>query len=375
MRLGTCIALELMVALGALGGVGFAISEASQASLGGEALAATAPAAPMPMPMRIRLRPMAVAVAAPTPVAAAEPAPATAPRAPAVDTVFPSADAELLAPLSGGLDKLKVNRGGTSLSLRLDLHGGGRAAFKPLQIHPQSDPRRELAAYRMDRLLGIGHVPPARSAVFTYEEMIAAAPPSTRAYVRQRLDDEAIAPGGLVRGVMSWWIPEIIDLKIEGKRLDDLDGMILWSSYLQVDADLPPQLRPLLAQISTCVVFDVIIDNADRWSGSNAKGSPDGKTLYFMDNTLSFSPFTLGHNTNLHPLRRVQVFSRSLVERLRTLSVENVTATLAQGDDSGLAPLLPPEQIRAILARRDHVVRYVDDLIAEFGEDAVLAFP
>ena len=37
--------------------------------------------------------------------------------------------------------------------------------------------------------------------------------------------------------------------------------------------------------------------------------------------------------------------------------------------------LLDPEEISAILARRDHVIGYIDRLIAQFGEDAVLAFP
>jgi hypothetical protein len=367
-RLGTCVALELLIAVGAIGGVGLGVGAAARSLFsGGEAVAATTlPVAHVSEPI-VALPAPEIPPAVPTAIGAHDRGP--------LATVFPADDAELLGPLGAPLTHVKVNHGGTSLSLRLDLASGGRAAFKPMQTHPQSDPRRELAAYRMDRLLGIGHVPPARAAVFTYDELVAAAPPELHDYVQQRLDDEAIAPGGIVRGVMSWWIPDIIDVKMEGKRLDDLDGMILWSNYLQVDSDVPPALRPMLAQISTCVVFDVVIDNADRWSGSNTKGSPDGKTLYFMDNTLAFSTFTLGHQTNLHPLRRVQVFSRALISRLRALTLDNVSATLTQGDDAGLAPLLKPEEIGAILARRDHVVRYVDDLIAEFGEDAVLAFP
>ena len=36
---------------------------------------------------------------------------------------------------------------------------------------------------------------------------------------------------------------------------------------------------------------------------------------------------------------------------------------------------LTPVEIRAILARRDHVVKHVDEMIAKFGEAAVLALP
>lgn len=366
MRLGTCVALELLIAIGAISGVTAGVVTVARS--GPEAVAATSAPPVSPSLTALGGRQTATATEA-LPVSTHD-----ADREP-VATVFPADDSELMAPLTGAVKQVKLNHGGTSLSMRLDLAAGGRAAFKPLQTHPQSDPRRELAAYRIDRLLGIGHVPPARAATFTYDELVAAAPDDVRAYVQQRVDEEAIVPGGLVRGTMSWWIPEIVDVKLEGKRIDDPDGMQAWANYLQVDATVPPELRPMLAQISSCVVFDVIIDNADRWSGSNTKGSPDGKTLYFMDNTLAFSTFTLGHQTNLHPLRRVQVFSRALIARLRTLTVANVSAALAQGDDSGLAPLLKPDEVSAILARRDHVVRYVDDLIAEFGEDAVLAFP
>ena len=40
-----------------------------------------------------------------------------------------------------------------------------------------------------------------------------------------------------------------------------------------------------------------------------------------------------------------------------------------------LAPLLHPQEMRAILVRRDNLLRYIDQLIEEHGEDAVLALP
>ena len=45
------------------------------------------------------------------------------------------------------------------------------------------------------------------------------------------------------------------------------------------------------------------------------------------------------------------------------------------GDDKRLGALLQPEQIRALMARRDNILTYIDKLIAQFGEDAVLALP
>jgi hypothetical protein len=362
-RLGTCIALELVVAVGAAGGVWLGVGHATELAANylttHEAAAATS------------------VVAGRTPVRLPEARLATPPPALPL-TVFAASDGELLAPLgTAALTRAKINRQGTSLSLRLDFASGGRAAFKPEQTHPQSDPRREIAAYRIDRLLAIGHVPPAKAVVLRLDDLIAAAEPNVRGYMAQRLADEAIVRDGRVRGEVSWWIPEIRNARLGPYELDERDGMNRWRTYLQVGglATVAPELRAFVAQIATVVVFDVLIDNADRWSGSNTKVSGDRSILYFMDNTLSFSPFTLGHEANLKPLRAIQVFPRQLIARVRALSYESLVAALGGGDDSGLAPLLTPVEIRAILARRDHVIRHIDWLIAELGEDKVLALP
>jgi len=361
-RLATCIALELAVAAGAVGGVWLGVSRVAHVAFHGQVAAA----APSPDPSDMML---------PTLV---EPlAPARLPiAAPFVATVFGAPDDDLLAPLGATpLARVKLNHGGTSLSLRLEFASGARGAFKPQQVHPQSDPKREIAAYRIDRMLGIGHVAPAKSIALSIDELVGGVDPGGRPYTQQRLAEEATIRDGQVRGVVSWWIPEIIDLKFHGAKLDEADGMAAWTALLQHGVKIPDGDRALVAQLSACVLFDVLIDNADRWSGSNTKGSPDGKTLYFMDNTLAFQPYTVGHESNVGVLHRIEVFSRSLVGKLRALSYASLVATLAGSDPGGLAPLLTPLEIRAILARRDNAVRYIDMLIEQFGVDAILALP
>ncbi|HEX2692157.1 MAG TPA: hypothetical protein VHN14_36355 [Kofleriaceae bacterium] len=360
MRLGTCIALELVLAAGAAGGVWFGASRGSELAWtyvrSREAAAATTTFASV-----ATLVPLERARLAITP--------------PAPGNVFGAPDLELLAPIAATpVTKVKLNRGGTSLSLRLDFAAGARAAFKPLQIHPQSDPRREIAAYRIDRLLGLGHVPPAKSAAFSVDDLVAAIDPANRAHVAARIADEAVARRGKLIGEVSWWIPEIKPARIGGQLIDEPPGEALWIEYLQAAAARPAELAPLLAQIASVILFDVLIDNADRWSGNNTQGSPDNRVLYFMDNTLSFSLFAMGHEANLSRLHRIQVFPRVLVQKLRALTVEMIEAALG-GDDDLLGPLLTGVEIRAILARRDHFVGYIDRLIAELGEDAVLALP
>jgi hypothetical protein len=174
---------------------------------------------------------------------------------------------------------------------------------------------------------------------------------------------------------VQWWIPEITAAKIGPYPLDDTAGMNAWSQDLQVNAKIPDDQRALLAQLSACILFDILIDNNDRWSGNNTQMSPDGKTLFFMDNTLAFSQYTLGHNTDMGALYRIQVFPRGLVAKLRALTLESVTAAIIHPDDGELAPLLHPNELAAVIGRRDHILEYIDKLIAQYGEDAVLAFP
>ena len=360
MRLATCIALELAVAAGAVGGVWFIASRGSELAgsyMHGREAAAATPTLPSAATL-VPLERSNLAIAAPGP-----------------SSVFGAADQELLAPVAATpLTRVKLNHGGSSLSLRLDFASGARAAFKPLQIHPQSDPRREIAAFRIDRLLGIGHVPPAKSAVFAVDDVIAAIEPASRAYAASRITDEAIARHGKLYGEVSWWIPEIKLVRIDGHGIDEPDGQVVWSGYLQAGAVMPGELVPMLAQIATAILFDLLVDNADRWSGNNTQGSLDNRILYFMDNTLSFSTHTLGHTANLSKLYKIQVFPRALVARLRALTTEMVEAALG-GEDELLGPLLTRAEIRAIMVRRDHFLEYIDRLIAELGEDAVLALP
>lgn len=369
MRLGTCIALELVVAVGAVGGVWFGVGAVARLSgeylAGGEAVAATSTPAPPALHERepVRLPRAHLEIARPVVI---------------VNNVFGTPDAELLAPLGASTPiKLKVNHGGTSLSLRLEFENGTRAAFKPEQVHPQSDPRREIAAYRIDRLLEIGRVPPAKPVTIPLADLIAAAEPSHRRFIGERLRDEAIIRGGVIHGELSWWVPDIKLAKLGPHKIDEKAGKQVWTSYLQIGATIPAEVRPLVEQISALVLYDVVIDNPDRWTGSNTVMSPDGQTLFFMDNTMSFSNLAFGHQSNLLAMRRIQVFPKALVARLRTLTLEQIEAalTVPEAEEHRLAPLLHPQEMRAILVRRDNLLRYIDQLIEQHGEDAVLALP
>ncbi len=381
MRLGTCIALELAVATSAVCGVwlgaGYMVGHAGDYLATREAVASSLPARSVPEPLPASQLNVAIAP-------------------PVIESVYGAPDAELLAPIGAApVIKMKTNHGGTSLSLRLDFANGSRAAFKPEQTWFQSDPRREIAAFRMDRLLGIGHVPPAKEIEVTVEEVLAAGDQGFRGYYAKRLDEEAIihySGGARLRGVASWWVPEIKlaaiasparrvpeggagERPIKHNRIDLKEGKEIWTAQMQIGANMDPELRPFLAQLSACILFDLLIDNSDRWSGSNTSMSPDGKTLFFMDNTMSFSKAQFGHEINVLAMRRIQIYPRGLVDKMRALTSEDIERAMVMPPESKLAPLLKPVEIKAILARRDHMMKWIDGLIARHGEQAVLGFP
>ena len=284
------------------------------------------------------------------------------------------ADEMLLSPLTDSpVAKVKFNKGGSSISLRIDFANGARAAFKPRQSNLQSVPRREVVAFRLNRLLGLSSVPPAIGGRFKMAELLDNLHPES-VWHRPRLEAEMIQEDGWVIGELSWWIPVIYRGKVDGFEMDSMEGIVSWKRYLDIGADIPDAQRPLIAQISDMVLFDFLISNPDRWSGNNARVSKDQKLLYFMDNTLSFGDNPFGNAKSRTYLERSKVFSAALVTRVRELRESDVRKVL----DVDVEPFdyyLEDVEITALMSRRDRALEYIDSLIALHGEEAVLAFP
>ena len=270
--------------------------------------------------------------------------------------------------------RVKYNRGGSSISLRLDFEGGWRAAFKPDQINQQTVPRKEIAAYRVSRLLGLEAVAPAVARRFTMQEILDKIDDGSRDMVGRIQTETTVDEEGTIVGELSWWIPIIVDAKLENVTIDSPEGMTAWHKYLTVGAPEPYSGRALLPQISNMVVFDYLINNSDRWSGSNAKASPDGKTLFFMDNTLAFGPVPEGSPKVRTVLEKVQKYSRQLVRRVRTLGEPDLRAAMTS-DTGPYERLLSENEIAAVLYRREAYLNYVDGLVEQFGEAEVLCYP
>jgi hypothetical protein len=223
-------------------------------------------------------------------------------------------------------------------------------------------------------MLGIGRVPPAFARSFTVAEIRGHLVGGSGRSDPTRFEAEIRARGGRIAGAVSWWIPDIDNTKLEGTDVDKPESVAKWQAYLKAGATIPTTARTVVEQVSAMTLFDYLIDNVDRWSGNNIKRKPGTEQIYFMDNTMSFTPDPVGHRKGQRYLYRVQTFSRALVGKLRAMTESDLRAALAV--DGGPFPwLLSDKQVRAILGRRRFALEYVDGLIAKHGEDAVLAFP
>jgi hypothetical protein len=216
---------------------------------------------------------------------------------------------------------------GVTKALRVVLVQGpitARAAFHDIDVkktmgtikgrpmpHFVDSYRSQIAAYELDRLMGLDRVPPTVA----------------RTYNRRR-------------GSLHFWIEGGMDLEgvLEGKgpKVDRLERA---------------------RQMHDVWVFDALIRNTDRNQG-NLVFDGDGR-LWWIDHTRAF-----GQGKELVGLERVKRCSRQLWDALRALEAKQVR--------EGLSPYLSIFEIKALLKRRDALVEHLEEMIAEQGEERIL---
>ncbi|MEP6654911.1 MAG: hypothetical protein ABJA82_16225 [Myxococcales bacterium] len=91
--------------------------------------------------------------------------------------------------------RLKLNRGGSSLSFRVDFADGSRAAWKPAQTNTQTIPRKEVAAYRLNKLLGLNAVPPAVQRSLSRDDLFSLLHPDSAPFLPRIRAETIIGPG------------------------------------------------------------------------------------------------------------------------------------------------------------------------------------
>ncbi len=287
--------------------------------------------------------------------------------------------------------KVEKGRGGRSLAFKITLTDGTQGYFKPKQTFSAAHWYSEVAAYYLDRELGLGRVPPTTGRTFHWSELRAAAGRDAR------VPELRIEPDETLRGAFIWWIPEQLKRVRMGRT---------WERWIRVQKTLPitPYQRPVdyradlrsrpgireatdparplatepdtearPAELSDLIVFDYLTQNVDRWGGgfTNVRSRGPGGPLVYLDNGAGFWLGEQRLGLMEARLKALQKFRRSTVDAVRALDIERFEARLA-GDP--LAPVLTEKQLDGLAQRQQAVIEHVDAMIARFGEAKVLAW-
>jgi hypothetical protein len=173
--------------------------------------------------------------------------------------------------------------------------------------------RHEIAAYELDKLLGLGMVPPC---------------------VQRRVGTDVGALCLWVEGAMTE-----LERRIE-RRLT------------------PPDLEAWNDQMDTLRLFLELTYDLDYKNISNVLVDPDFK-IYKIDSSRAFRT-----DTELRNPASLTRFSRSILDALRQLDLRDVEAQLGAW--------LNPSQIKGLMARRDRMLELAAARVAEQGEEEVL---
>jgi hypothetical protein len=171
--------------------------------------------------------------------------------------------------------------------------------------------RFEIAAYRVDRLVGLGMVPATVPREYRGSE-----------------------------GAMQW----------------GTDGAITETERARRGVQ-PPDPEAWSHQLYKMWLFDNLVDSWDRHA--NNMLVTDDLSLRLIDHSRAFLP-----SQELRRPEELTTFSRSLLDGLRRLTRESLRAQV--GD------YLEGSKIDALLARRDAILQLAEKLVAERGEEAVL---
>ena len=242
--------------------------------------------------------------------------------------------------------------GHTSVVLKVRLEGGLEAAWKPNTRRGKNRFRGEVAARRLALALGLDAVPEAGVRCFGRDELLRL----TSGATRELLEAELVAdPDGRVPGAILPWIHDLTFPEIEREPL-----LSRWKRGLEGSRDAGnADDMPVLADMSTLLVFDSLTGNWDRMSGANVGRDPRTGRLLFVDNDGAFyetpPPDGLARNTRL--LHGTKRFSATFVAALDALDETSLAAVM--GHDHRGRPLLSDKALAGLAARLRDTRAYV----------------
>jgi Golgi casein kinase, C-terminal, Fam20 len=290
------------------------------------------------------------------------------------------------------IKRVERGRGGRSLGFKITLTSGKRAYFKPEQTFSAANWFGEVAAYHLDRMLGLGRVPLVVSREFAWSELVEAAGKDQR-------KAELIMNDGKLRGAFVAWVTgDLMPLRQEpgwerwvrvrfwpSTAVTPFQRPAVWKRQLDLSRKMGDSwrtkeerfrrrnLRPepdradRPAELSDLIVFDYLTRNLDRWGGDNANVLVRGKKgpLVFLDNGAGFEPGEPRPSLMEARLHTLQRFRRSTIAAVRALDMERFKQRLAQ---EPVQPVLGNSQIEALAARRKGLLDWIAELEKIHGE-------
>ncbi len=268
-----------------------------------------------------------------------------------------AAQLEADAPFLTGVPTSAKAIGHTSIVFKLELSTGRKAAFKPASRRGPQRYKGEIAARRLALALGLESVPPAFFRSF-----------EARLLGGAKGADEMIVSGGVVKGALIPWIPDLGFLALEQAPMSGQ-----WKQWLRTGTAIPDDKRGLAAQISTLVAFDYLTANWDRWSGGNVGVDKATGSLLYIDNDGAFFelPPQEGLERNKKLLAGIDRFARGFITRVRLL--DDAELARALGDETPGVALLSAKALAGVSRRRKELLEVVDAKAA--AEETTLAFP
>ncbi len=281
------------------------------------------------------------------------PRPASGKGAGFVGPVDTALDGEWITRLATAeIVELTPNKGGGSVSLKARFADGKKAAIKLQQSGHPTDPRAEIAAYHLDRLLGFGRTAVVVGRSFALADLRAAlVSGGADAAFLERFDRVLVAPEGRIAAALVAW---------HTAPLTPEEAAPAWASALGSKEAVTGDALSRLAEWSDLAVFDFLIDNPDRLSGGNVLRLDKDGPLVFLDQGAAFGKNRLAQKLTLKD--RLDAVCRFRKDTLSALAGkgESLGEQLRKSLSADpLAPVLDPAQLAGVDDRAkllaDHV--------------------
>jgi hypothetical protein len=183
----------------------------------------------------------------------------------------------------------------------------------------------ELAAYRLDQVLGMNRVPPTVAREFSREDFE---------------DSKLISQLPKRKGTVQAWVEQA---QTERNRVEE--GIIV------------PRPQDWVYQLATMRLFDCLIYNLDRNQGNILIDA--NWRIWLIDATRAFRP-----DERLNDAENIRLCERSFWQRLNEVTNEEFR--------EALDGILGDSEVKTLLVRREKLVAHLNELIQQRGERRVI---